>query len=898
MTTMNASSSSHNSNNSSNHNNNNNNTTDRIADYFCILGTGDQFKIKSNTSTTTTNNNDNENLTLQENNEQAAALVERFYREIVHVQILCLEEDTYNNNHTNDWMIQRYKEDGYVVLEHTIVPLDISQNHTKQIHPHNHTSTTTYNKNTTTDGLHNELNEYEYYYSANLNPLRDIAEEREQFISDQLRQKAIKNIPSSQGMVANDNYAKVKSTSFRAGVAGHKVHSLIRESQSKIMSIRNNTDVNSLAANKRVKFVLAYRRRGPEDVDMAGVADMDIFYACVPRTTGGDTSLTKANGGAVSFGKSRQQINAVMKRTWNKATTSINGFRINTIDQSQHSSFHDRKKDISDSDDNNSDDNDDSSTSSLGLQSYDNHMPLHHSYKQPQEHWALTDIISIPTGYDELIIPEGFQTYAVPMNSNGVHQSPSPNKAKSPNHKNHVKWHSYDTNVMSPDNYQTKARIFPQNEEIETSYLSPMSAASMGNSTSIISTQSSQLSPRKDRGVSIKLYSQPPSEYLQNHEMLILPVLAIRRQKISDNERFNEDSAICDLSLTFRYSDVGISFMEKKDLRPIVPGYSDDDEEENDDKLSFLKKTEWQTIGKIRNRMNVPILIVRKNDPVGFADIPFEASVQDRFPSCDYKGLPMPVEELPLFCYPQGCRLLRTRLSDIPLPSSYGFVLKNIERGDSIYVSCVSFYEPITKEKIEQLNAFSRIWRRTSLAHAKFCQNEEMNNHIQANSAADIDDHNLLFTQLHIHDTNDDILMGFDETVTLENKVICIISRYPYWRVFRRFLGNLHSHSISGSSDLPLERIISHFLLTVPLPIPGGPIIQVPISSSNTKLSFSMPNSKDLPLLDLSFTPLFACMDIPTIVVVVIGFLALERKVRVFFSKYIFSCLTVSLFRR
>ena len=50
-------------------------------------------------------------------------------------------------------------------------------------------------------------------------------------------------------------------------------------------------------------------------------------------------------------------------------------------------------------------------------------------------------------------------------------------------------------------------------------------------------------------------------------------------------------------------------------------------------------------------------------------------------------GTPLPEEELPMFCYPTGCRLHRARYSDAPLAQCYGFVVKN-ERGDSIYVSC------------------------------------------------------------------------------------------------------------------------------------------------------------------------------------------------------------------
>lgn len=94
-------------------------------------------------------------------------------------------------------------------------------------------------------------------------------------------------------------------------------------------------------------------------------------------------------------------------------------------------------------------------------------------------------------------------------------------------------------------------------------------------------------------------------------------------------------------------------------------------------KSSFDDDDDDDTLGS-------PILITKRNLPMGFADTPFATSVMDRFPEKNYKGLPLPEEELPMFCYPTGCRLERAVFRDAPLPSSYGFVVKN-ERGDSLY---------------------------------------------------------------------------------------------------------------------------------------------------------------------------------------------------------------------
>jgi hypothetical protein len=139
---------------------------------------------------------------------------------------------------------------------------------------------------------------------------------------------------------------------------------------------------------------------------------------------------------------------------------------------------------------------------------------------------------------------------------------------------------------------------------------------------------------------------------------------------------------------------------------------NDDDYEEEDEEdeaggaLSVLRKTGWKAaadtfLSSRRHKLQrsekehednssdskltgMPVLLLRHNTPQGFADAPFATSVLDRFPTKNYKGLPMPEEELPMFCYPTGCRLHRAKFHDAPLAQCYGFVVKN-EQGDSIH---------------------------------------------------------------------------------------------------------------------------------------------------------------------------------------------------------------------
>ena len=215
-------------------------------------------------------------------------------------------------------------------------------------------------------------------------------------------------------------------------------------------------------------------------------------------------------------------------------------------------------------------------------------------------------------------------------------------------------------------------------------------------------------------------FSQQQQQQQQEHndQYEYVPIIACRRQKTGEEERFHEDPAVVDMAITF------------SDLNglPIIPNngdgnnndyYADNIDDDDDDDDAILRRTEWSaseyyhqgattTIdtssghnnfgdgiseGSDNNNKNestttcligLPRILLKHNKPLGFADMSFATRVLDRFPRKDYKGVPLPQEELPMFCYPTGCRLVRARYQDAPLAECYGFVVKN-ERGDSIH---------------------------------------------------------------------------------------------------------------------------------------------------------------------------------------------------------------------
>ena len=197
--------------------------------------------------------------------------------------------------------------------------------------------------------------------------------------------------------------------------------------------------------------------------------------------------------------------------------------------------------------------------------------------------------------------------------------------------------------------------------------------------------------------------------------------------------------------------------------------------------------------------------------------------------------------------------------------------------------------EPLESSKVDQLGQISEKRRRTSLAHKRYCEEKERDacgvghfNDDKSSFLLGFDDHD----RCGRHLKSDMILTGFDEMMTFELKTICLISRYPFWSAFRRFLSHLHILS-GSSSELPLERYISHLLLAVPTPKPGGQCILLPLPAIASPMVLNLPPVKDMPLIDLPFHRLFSCLDVPSVV----SYLSLNVYIysRIFhFSNYIY----------
>lgn len=146
--------------------------------------------------------------------------------------------------------------------------------------------------------------------------------------------------------------------------------------------------------------------------------------------------------------------------------------------------------------------------------------------------------------------------------------------------------------------------------------------------------------------------------------------------------------------------------------------------------------------------------------------IAYMAGILDHYPSNHYPGFPIPTD-LALFCLPMGATLESwPAKSAQPQPIFSTFVLTvtagggNTEAVEKVYGAAVSFYEKYPHELLtdEQREAL------------------KLNEHFGRN--------NIVHT----------------------NKCICILSRWPFFDTFDKFLRYLHTMANTGPHHVPIER--------------------------------------------------------------------------------------------
>ncbi|XP_053128522.1 C-myc promoter-binding protein isoform X2 [Hemicordylus capensis] len=214
--------------------------------------------------------------------------------------------------------------------------------------------------------------------------------------------------------------------------------------------------------------------------------------------------------------------------------------------------------------------------------------------------------------------------------------------------------------------------------------------------------------------------------------------------------------------------------------------------------------------------------------------ISYKAGLICRYPEDDYDSFPLP-ESVPLFCLPMGATIeCWPSNSKYPLPVFSTFVLTGAS-AEKVYGAAIQFYETYSEENLTEKQQ----------------------------------------SQLGLVTTPDGKSAGC-KTVQM-NKCICLLSHWPFFDAFKKFLTFLYRYSISGPHVLPIEKHISHFMHKVPFPSPQRPRILVQLSPHDS-LILSQPISSPLPLSVGKFSTLLQNLG-PVNAVTLLVFAVTEHKI-------------------
>ncbi|XP_028280824.1 DENN domain-containing protein 4B isoform X1 [Parambassis ranga] len=190
----------------------------------------------------------------------------------------------------------------------------------------------------------------------------------------------------------------------------------------------------------------------------------------------------------------------------------------------------------------------------------------------------------------------------------------------------------------------------------------------------------------------------------------------------------------------------------------------------------------------------------------------YEASLISRYPEEDVESFPLP-ESVPVFCLPMGVTVESWPLNTkYQLPVFSTFVLTSAS-GDKVYGAAIQFYESFSREQLSERQS------------------------VRLGLLSVVDRRPITNRSLQV------------------KKSICVLSHWPFFTVFQKFLTFVYRYSISGPHVLPLEKHISSFMHNVPFPSPQRPRILVQLSPYDNLL-LCQPVSSPLPLSGASFLKL------------------------------------------
>ncbi|UMM31114.1 hypothetical protein L5515_012723 [Caenorhabditis briggsae] len=200
----------------------------------------------------------------------------------------------------------------------------------------------------------------------------------------------------------------------------------------------------------------------------------------------------------------------------------------------------------------------------------------------------------------------------------------------------------------------------------------------------------------------------------------------------------------------------------------------------------------------------------------------YKPAVLDYFPRSDYSEEMEDfklAQNVAMFCLPMGALIECWPTKCAPPDRSFSTFVLTDENGTKFYGSAVTFYEKYTKDLTEDQLENLDLRCGGELEH-------------EGGTVGDSNSNN---------DPADDALF-------YKNISICLISRFPFFNSFKRFLYFLHrmSYTPDCTHPVPIERYISHLMYEVSFPTPRRPRVFMQLGAEN--ISFDSHDDSQLPL--------------------------------------------------
>ncbi|XP_015598168.1 DENN domain-containing protein 4C isoform X2 [Cephus cinctus] len=234
--------------------------------------------------------------------------------------------------------------------------------------------------------------------------------------------------------------------------------------------------------------------------------------------------------------------------------------------------------------------------------------------------------------------------------------------------------------------------------------------------------------------------------------------------------------------------------------------------------------------------------------------ISFKPAILYKYPTTDYDSFAFP-HSVAMFCLPMGATIeCWPKVACKPKPVFSTFVLTVADAAQKIYGSAITFYEEVTPESNipiskENLDIIERTEENSK---------EDKNTIISENNLQEKPRSVKKFGILSkLNQTQLEKLQYTDPTEQSLNisKSICILSHWPFFDTFEKFLGFLHNMVNERQQNVPIEKYISYFLCDIPFPSPQRPRILVQLSTHD-RLILTQPEDLALPRSGASFRQL------------------------------------------